>query len=52
MSNQNTQKKVFTGNENDANKFKDIEEAIQRAIKTETSRTQDHTQNRKISSAK
>ncbi len=52
MSNQGDQKKVISQNENDVNKFRDIEEAIQKAIKTETSKTQDHSQNRKISSAK
>ena len=52
MSNQDTQKKVLSEDETVTNKFKDIEEAIQKAIQTETSKPEDLSINRKISSAK
>ena len=52
MSNQNTQKKVHSEDEIDPNKFKDIEEAIQKAIKTESSKQQKHADVTKASTAK
>ncbi len=52
MSNQDDQKKDFSQNENDVNKFRDIEEAIQKAIKTESSKSQDIVENRKASGLK
>ena len=52
MSNQHTQKNLSPEEENDATKFKDIEEAIQKAIKSESSKLNNSDQNRKVSSAK
>ena len=52
MSSQATQKKVHSENENDANKFKDIEEAIQKAINTENAKTHNQPEKRNIGSAK
>ena len=52
MSNQDDQKKDFSQHENDVNKFRDIEEAIQKAIKTESSKSQDIVENKKASALK
>ena len=52
MSNQHTQKNASPEEENDANKFKDIEEAIQKAIKSESSKLNNSNQKSKVSSAK
>ena len=52
MSNQNSPKRVLPEDNNYDNKFKDIEEAIQKAIKSESSKSHHVTEKQKASPAK
>ena len=52
MSNQNTQNKISSNEENDTSKYKDIEEAIQKAIKTESLKQRNLSDVKKYNTAK